>query len=173
MPSCAAHVSTVVKAATPVVQSTPVSSMVQVPPVSTMMVHQVPSVTTMIVTSRSMEPPITEICEVVKPAVQEVVRDVVRKRNEAHTIVQQRPVVELVEKVVEVPQYLIEERHETVPVVFQHKQVVEVPEVTVLELTTEVSLIEYQEAAEGAGTQLRACGSARGGTSRCSQGVPY
>ena len=104
MPSGAAHVSTVVKAAPPVVQSTPVSRMVQVPPVSTMMVHQ------------------------------------------AHTIVQQRPVVELVEKVVEVPQYLIEERHETVPVVIQHEQAVEVPEVTVLELTTEVPLIEYQEA---------------------------
>ena len=109
-------------------------------------VVKVPPVTTMIVPMRSMEPPITEIREVVKPVVQEVVRDVVRKRNEAHTIVQQRPVVELVEKLVEVPQYLIEERHETVPVVIQHEQVVEVPEVTVLVLTTEVPLLEYQEA---------------------------
>ncbi|CAE7531714.1 unnamed protein product [Symbiodinium natans] len=82
---------------------------------------------------------------VVKPVIQEVVREVPVHQRELHTIFRERPQVEFVEKAVEVPKVEVQERVMEVPQVLLHEKVMEVPQVREDEIVKQVPRVEYTD----------------------------
>eukprot|EP00928_Gymnodinium_smaydae_P013592 TRINITY_DN14951_c1_g2_i1.p1 TRINITY_DN14951_c1_g2~~TRINITY_DN14951_c1_g2_i1.p1 ORF type:complete len:1092 (+),score=223.26 TRINITY_DN14951_c1_g2_i1:47-3277(+) len=89
--------------------------------------------------------PVYAVQEVVRPVIQELVREVPRPHREVHHVFRPNHEVEYVETEVAVPQVDVHEVIEEVPHVIMHEKIVEVPQVREVEIVRQVPLVEYQE----------------------------